>query len=278
MPQYQKADLLEFNSILKDMIYILENGEYSGLPEKTIPDVHLYWKELAELPRTEFSKTVPKTVFSVNSDSEKNSKCRLCAGKLSPIRSFIHTGSVPVLVLHYTGEFRKKQKPFYKTDRNAVFRTEESENLMDRLVKKVFGFPMRNFFYQEIPACTFNADTSSDSDWTERIRNCMIHAEETIKIHNIRAIIITGAAAVLMLGKERAGAETGKISRYRFGNTETEGIVLRSPEGMLALEARRKALENNKNSDEYKKAREEENRVKEDTVRYMTEFRSRFSL
>ncbi|HMV76506.1 MAG TPA: hypothetical protein PK453_18905 [Leptospiraceae bacterium] len=260
------------------MIFILENDEFSGLPEKTIPDVHLYWKEFAEIPKTESARAVPKTVFNAGSDSEKNSKCRLCAGKLAPIRSFLHIGSVPVLVLHYTGEFRKKQKPFYKTDRNAVFRTEESENLMDRLVKKVFGFPMRNFYYQEIPACTFNADSSSDADWAERVRNCMIHAEDTIKIHNIRAVIITGAAAVLMLGKDRAGVETGKISKYRFGNTETDGIVLRSPEGMLSLEARRKSFEKNKNSEEYKRAREEENRVKEDTVKYMTEFRNRFSL
>lgn len=274
--QSRKADLIEFNSVLTDMIYILENGEFSGLPEKTIPDVHLYWKESAAVPKAESVKVIPKTIF--NTDLEKNSACRLCLGKLAPIRSFRHIGSVPVLVLHYTGEFRKKQKPFYKTDRNAVFRTEESENLMDRLVKKVFGFPMKNFYYQEIPACTFNADSSSDADWSERIRNCMIHAEETIKTHNIRAVIITGAAAVLMLGKEKAGAETGKISKYRFGNTETEGIVLRSPEGMLALEAKRKGLEKNKNSEEYKKAREEENRVKEDTVKYMTEFKQRFSI
>jgi hypothetical protein len=141
------------------------------------------------------------------------------------------------------------------------------------MVKKVFNFSMEDLFFQEFPACMFLPDRSNDSDWKERLKNCEIHIVDTIQKYNIKAIIIMGGAAVLYYGQNKAKEYNGLIREIEFQDIKLPCLVLRSPEGILQLENKRKSLETKKDSREFKDAREEENQVKISVVENLTKLK-----
>lgn len=54
-------------------------------------------------------------------------------------------GVKPILVLHYTSEFRKGQPALTKSNPNLTLRTRESEDLFDRLIKKYLDLVQKNY-------------------------------------------------------------------------------------------------------------------------------------
>jgi hypothetical protein len=268
----ERATLDTYLDILGDAKYLIQKGDFPFWKqegERTPEDYHFSWKSPELSPSGPIFKK-PRTPLS----TEKNASCKLCSAKLGPIKGFVQPGNFPVLILHYTGEFRKGQKPFFKRQ-GQTFRTTEAENLMDRLIRKVFELSFSDFYFQEFPGCMFNHDASSLSDWETRLNHCWQYVEETVRENSIKGIIITGSAAVLKYGKDKALELTGQIQNQVFAGSTIPLVVLRSPEGILHLEEKRKKLESKKSSPEYQKARAEENSVKENIVKYMSEFKSR---
>ncbi|MCB1192851.1 MAG: hypothetical protein H7A23_26790 [Leptospiraceae bacterium] len=269
----KKLAIEKYSDILGDLkyllindlvpIYRLQNEEY---PEK----IQFFWRKQSPKIASPELKVVPKpSVFSI----EKNFVCKLCKNKLSGIRSFIKKGNKPVLVLHYSGEYRKGRKAISKTSSELIFRTEEENDVFNRMIQKVFGFSFREFFYQEYPACNFNPN-ETDTNWEERMINCEEYVKETITKENIQAILMVGASAVLKYGKERAHELIGKTTDFEVENSKIPMIVLRSPEAVLSLEKKSKTFEKNKNSDDYKKAKNEENSIKKQIIEELARFKS----
>ncbi|MDX1959218.1 MAG: hypothetical protein SFU98_11635 [Leptospiraceae bacterium] len=264
-----KEILNQFYSVLSDSMQLLNENEFPihKLETETSPENISYnWKEIeVEKP------TKVKHKFTIS--GEKNFSCKICKSKLMGIKGFQHKGTKPILVLHYTGEFKPNGTPFIKTKKEQIFRTNVSEDLFDRMIKKVFGFGMRDLYFQEFPGCNFNPDTSSLEDWKLRQTNCEIHVQELVQEEKIKGIILTGSAATLYLGKDKASASLGKISDSLLTAMKIPSIVLRSSDGILSLEEKRKRLEKDKNSKEFLEARKEENEVKALVVKQLTEFK-----
>ncbi|HMW06964.1 MAG TPA: hypothetical protein PKC94_17885, partial [Leptospiraceae bacterium] len=211
-------------------------------------------------------------------DAAENIRCKLCPKKIAGIRNYIHKGNKPVLVLHYTGEFRKGQPSLSKTNPSLALRTRDSEDLFDRLIKKVFNFSSKEFFFQEYPACSFNHNTSTLADWKTRMEACDLHVKNTILANNIKGIILMGSAAVMRLGAEQAKEKTGKLEPLSFQEVEIPTLVIRSPEGVFSLEEKRKKLEHNKTSEGYKLAKKEEDEVKIGLVEHLTLFKNKIGI
>jgi hypothetical protein len=266
----------EFASILSDVGYLVGKNEFEIFrfeSEKNPKDYNFKWNPI-------FSGT-SKTITTIPvrpTTLDKNFSCKLCPKKLGAIRNFTHNGTKPVLVLHYTSEFRKGQPALTKSNPNLTLRTRESEDLFDRLIKKVFGFSSKEFYFQEYPACSFNHNGSSPDDWKERMNACDVHVKETIQTHGIKAVILMGSAAVLRLGADEAKNRTGKIESLSFGEVELPALVIRSPEGVFSLEEKRKKLESNKTSDAYKQAKKEEDEVKLSLVEHLTRLKIQLGL
>jgi len=265
----------EFASILSDVEFLLQKNQfeiYKFDSEKNPREIQFSWKPVfTNNPKSSSTNTKPISL-------DKNFSCKLCPKKLGAIRNFAHKGIKPILVLHYTSEFRKGQTSLTKSNPNLTLRTRESEDLFDRLIKKVFGFSSKELFFQEYPACTFNHNASTLEDWSARIEACDTHVNDTIEEYGIKAVILMGSAAVLRLGAEKAKEKTGKIENLSFCGVELPTIVIRSPEGVFSLEEKRKKLETNKSSDAYKLAKKEEDDVKLSLVEHLTGFKNQIGL
>ncbi len=256
----------KFLEILNNISYIIKNNlipisNFSN--EKKIDEYQFETKEI---------KKVEEKIIRPILTGDKNFSCKLCPNKLTAIKTFEYKGNLPVLILHYSGEARKNFSPFTKTKSNLIFKNEKLEDLFDRLCKKAANKNMRDFYFQEFPACSFSPNNSSDSDWTSRINFCKSHVIETLELNQIKTILFIGITAVLFYGKEKANELTGKIIDVEFGGKKYPSMVLRSPEGILSLEDKRKNLENKKNSLEYEQAKKEEDKVKKETLDNFTEF------
>lgn len=262
----------DFASILSDVSFLLGENEFEIYKldfEKNPNDFNLKWNlRFDSLVRTNIQSAIKPTQL------DKNFSCKLCLKKLGAIRNFAQKGTKPVLVLHYTSEFRKGHPALTKSNPNLTLRTRESEDLFDRLIKKVFGFSSKEFYFQEYPACTFNHNVSSLDDWSARMDACDMHVKDTIQEYGVKGIILMGSAAVLRLGTEKAKEKTGKIEPLSFGGIELPTIVIRSPEGVFSLEEKRKKLEANKSSDVFKQAKKEEDEVKLSLVEHLTGFKT----
>lgn len=256
----------KFLEIIQDSSYLIKNNfipiSYFA-NEKKIDEFNF---EISE------SKKIEKENPKLNLTGEKNFLCKLCKNKLTAIKTFQHKGNIPVLILHYSGETRKKFPPFTKTKSNLIFKNENLEDLFDRLCKKAANKNMRDFYFQEFPACNFSPQNSEEIDWSNRVNLCKSHVIETLESNQIKLILFVGITAVLFYGKEKASEFTGKILDVEFGGKKYSSMVLRSPEGILSLEEKRKNLENKKNSSEYEKAKSEEDKVKKETLENFKEF------
>lgn len=268
--------LEKYLEILEDLQFLIKNKGFSRIQkenEKSPDNFHFDW--------INFDIVIPNKpklkIIAHSFAKDKNALCSLCPEKQIAIKNFFHKGNFPVLILHYTGEYRKGQKTSLK-EKDCILKNREVEDILNRLLQKVFQKTFQEFYFQEYPACFFNQERSEPKDWANRIENCWTLVETTVLEHNIQGIIITGGAAVLKYGIEKAKELTGKIQEIQIGSLKIPLVVLRSPEAILAFEQKRKQLEKNKTSIEYKQAREEENKLKQSIVEYMTLFKKRLGV
>ncbi|MCX7997793.1 MAG: hypothetical protein N3A69_02415 [Leptospiraceae bacterium] len=272
----QRAILEQYLEILKDLQFLIQNKDFAFIQkegERSPESFHFEWVDfnIETQTKPKLKKILP--VFA----KDRNALCSLCPDRQLPLKNFFQKGEFPVLVLHYTGEFRKGQKTFFKSEK-SILRSPEVEDILNRLLYKVFGKTLTQFYFQEYPACIFNHERSTEKDWENRVENCWTLVEKTVIEYQIQGIILTGSAAVLKYGLEKAKELTGKIQEISISSKKIPLIVLRSADAILALEQKRKRLEKNKNSPEYKQAREEENKVKQSIVNYMTLFKERLNI
>ncbi len=269
----QRLILEKYSIILAELKNVVQNDEFpiNKYAEQKLPDeFNVKWKSAPK----KILNLVPNFKPSV-SELTRNLTCKKCMDRISAIRGFIHQGSIPILVLHYTGEISPNKKVFSKTGKNQVFREQNQEDLFDRMVQKVFSVRMRELNYQEFPGCNFKNVNSSSDEWKQRSKNCLEHVALTVKSNNIKGIIITGRAAVSYYGIEKAENLLEKIHPFEFEDFEIPSIVIRSPEKVLSLEDKKKKLEHLKESSEYKNAVEEEKNIKLQIVRTLTDFKNR---
>ncbi|MCB1140707.1 MAG: hypothetical protein H7A24_07870 [Leptospiraceae bacterium] len=269
--------LKEYSDLLSDLSKLVEEDKFPVFKysEERNPDSFYFkWESLPEVTETKTIEKKPRIL----TPGSRNITCRLCPDRSTGIRNFLSIGKLPYLVLHYTGEFRPSQPSFSKTRKDQIFRSFDSEDLFSRMVEKVFSLNWKDFFYQEFPGCNFNPDRSTLENWDKRMNSCLSQVKQTIEENEIRAVLITGGAAVLHYGREKAHSLTGVIQDLDLGGMQIPSMVIRSPDAVLSLEKKRKSLEKNKNTPEYKSAREEENRVKLEIVKYLQVFKDRFFL
>lgn len=269
--------LAELKGILQDLRFLIQKREIPIRRKQGEPDpetMELSWKEdwnsMTGQPGNTLSTTEsPSHTRTPPKNMDRNFSCKLCPERLSAVRHFLVKGRKKVLVLHYTGEFQAGKPSYAKTSPQQIFRSPEAEELFDRLVRKQFGFSMREFYYQEYPACLFAPDRSSESDWKRRTENCKEQANETIRQEDIRGIILLGAAATLAFGKDQAAVLLGKTTEFSPG---IPMVVLRSPEAILAAEEKRKRT----SSDDpgFLEAKKKEIEVKESVLSQLNLFHS----
>lgn len=243
----QPTLLQELKSILQDLRFLIKKEDFPIFRKRGEPDpqtMELVWKENWNFGYTSTESGVPTQTRGVQvrippKEQDRNFSCKLCPERLSAVRHFIVRGRKKVLVLHYTGEFQPNKPSYAKTSPQRIFRTPEAENLFDRMIQKEFGFSMREFYYQEYPACLFSQDRSSELDWKRRVENCRVHVKETVQKEGIKGIILLGAAATLAFGKEEAAKLLGKTVEFEPG---IPMVILRSPEAILSSEQKEKKL------------------------------------
>ncbi len=262
---------LEIINELKSVIESEEFIEYKFEDELYPDDIELSWKKLDP------QKALSSNLFHISRptvpEESRNILCKKCKDRVSAIRGFIHRGTLPILVLHFTGEISPTKKVFSKAGKNQIFRESIQEELFDRMIQKVFSVSMRDLYYQEFPGCNFKNQSSSISDWEQRTKNCVEHVEKTVQNEKIQGIIITGRAAVSYFGYEKAESFLEKILPFKLESISLPSIVIRSPEKILSLEETKKRHEKNRESNEYKNAVEEEKKIKLQIVNSLTEFK-----
>ena len=244
---------------VREISFLVKNNDFPIIQLRKEPDpedIHIPWQPL-KIIKPESGKKI--IMPEISGDEHRNIKCNKCNERISGIRSFYKKGRKPVLVLTYTGETRKGHRLASKKNHNLRFRTPEADDLFARMVSRSFGLEINDFYFQEMPACNFSTD--QDNDWQKIVHNCMEIVHDTIKKEGIRCVIFNGASAQLYFGNN-AGEYMDKVFYIEQGGDKIPAIVSRSPESVLALEARRQKHESNKNSSEYINAKQEEVDVK----------------
>ena len=269
----QQLILQKYSIILNELKNVIQNEEFpiNKYSDQKLPDeFNVKWKSAPKKILNLVTNFKPSV-----SELSRNLTCKKCIDRISAIRGFIHQGSTPILVLHYTGEISPTKKVFSKTGKNQVFREQNQEDLFDRMIQKVFSVRMRDLYYQEFPGCNFKNINSTNDQWKQRSKNCLDHVALTIKNNNIKGIIITGRAAVSYYGIDKAEDLLEKIYPFELEDFEIPSIVIRSPEKVLSLEEKKKKLEHSRESLEYKNAVEEEKNIKLQIVKTLTDFKNR---
>ena len=172
-----------------------------------------------------------------------NFHCKLCTVRLYPVRNFFRPAlkekKIPILVLHFNGNFRIHPPLATKRDLSTqnLFGTKEEDQLFERMLNKL-SLGTQNFYYQEFPACHFNANRSVIEDWQQRAKHCTKHVQSSIQKYDIKRIILCGPAAVALLGEEKAKqrAKDATLFSVSFGERTLDCVSLRSPASLLELE------------------------------------------
>jgi hypothetical protein len=248
----------EFLEILDGLENLIQKNQFPIIEFQNDKKIDSYNLDL--LLKTK--QTPQKTPIFENKHREANLTCKLCPKKISGIRNFIHKGTLPILVLHYSSEFQKNKKFTAKTNSDTIFREKKFDEVFERMFQKSFGTSMKELYYQEFPACNFSNQMSNETDWTERQKNCTRYVEDTIERYNIQMLLFIGASAVMYFGKEEANHRTNQIQNVQIGKINIKSMVLRSPEGILSLEDKRKKINKEKEKDLFEKAKQEEDTVK----------------
>lgn len=194
-----------------------------------------------------------------------NFRCTLCSDRLFPLRKYYRSGTGKILVLHYSGEIKGKF-PGRDTSEKHIFTTPEEDDLFQRMIR-ASGREMEEIHFQEYPACIFDPSGSDEEMWNFRCRNCLSFVESTIKNHQIELLILTGPAAIFLIGEEMAlkHSRSGEPLPLEFAGRTVSTVVIRSPAALLAYEKKRSKVlltDPEKKSDEYKNLVREEKQVK----------------
>ncbi len=195
-----------------------------------------------------------------------NFRCNLCPDRMYPVRRFEREGRRPILVLYHSGSYGRGPARLDRS-RETIFGSPEEDDLFSRMLGAVDLSP-DDLFFQEYPACHFNAVRSTPDDWQTRGEHCLSHVRDTVLRHKIELLILTGPAAVILLGEERArqlSADCGQ-AQIPAGDRELPALVMRSPAALIALENKRKRLQSRGEAEAAKQAVEEEKRVKKQVV------------
>lgn len=173
-----------------------------------------------------------------------NFRCALCPDRMYPVRKFNREGRRPILVLYHSGSYGRGPARLDRS-RETIFGSPEEDDLFRRMLGAV-DLQLEELHYQEYPACHFNAVRSTAGDWKDRGDHCLSHVQDTIARSGIELLILTGPAAVILLGEERARALSADCGRAMIasaaGDREIPALVMRSPAALIALESKRKRL------------------------------------
>ena len=170
----------------------------------------------------------------------RNFTCSRCPERLYPVKHFLKTGSLPILILNYNGAVGEAQT---RLDRSGqyLFNSSREDNLFQRLAASV-DMQVSDFNVQEFLACHFNSERSTPGDWNQRTENCLEHVQQTIRDHGIQVVLLMGYAAVFLCGEEEARklAASGKPIQLPLEGATIPAFVTRSPAAVLAIEDRRR--------------------------------------
>ncbi len=206
-----------------------------------------------------------------------NFRCELCPERLYPVKRYYRPGRLPLLLLIYNGPYALSQ---VKNDlsRKYIFGGERQDQIFNRILAH-FHLKQEDLHYQELPACHFNAARTLWHDWRRRAQNCLQHAEQTIRSQAIEKILLCGATAIFLLGKEEAAKYVQKARplSLKIGEKSYPAAVMRSPDAFLALETRRQRLQHSADQKSYQKALEEEKRVKAELIDLLENFLGGYS-
>lgn len=186
-------------------------------------------------------------VMQIRKDLPANMGCQLCPDRIYAVRRYLICGNLPVLVLRYNYPIDERSKALPDRSDRSRFPTSEEEELFSRMLGAV-DLTLEDPYYQEFPACHFDP-RSLPGEWNRRTENCLKHLRETVGRENIRFLLVTGAAAVLLFGdRAKALAESSKI--VDFPVTESlrlPCLVVRSPAALIAMERQRLKAEQSLN-------------------------------
>lgn len=190
-----------------------------------------------------------------------NAACRLCPGRMYPVRRFQREGKGRVLFLYFNGAVEPGKVRTDKSDKNILGSAEEDDLLFRMLTAAQFAKDEVTF--QEFPACHFSADRSTPEDWTERASHCRVHLEAVIERLGLKRIIATGPAAFFLLGREKAlaMAASGISHPVQLAAGKIPVTVVRSPAALLAMEKKRRKMD--REAPEYAELVAEEKLVKD---------------
>lgn len=206
-----------------------------------------------------------------------NQRCTLCDDRLYPVKRYRLEGRMPLLILHYNGPFGKNNIPGDYSDK-FIFGSRGEDELAARMFEAA-GFSPQDPFYQQYPACHFNSDRSLPEDWNRRCENCLKHVVDTVKESGVRALLVTGASAIFLLGEEKARelARSGEILTPEQSGIGLPVASIRSPAALLALEHSRRVLQQNRDGSRAAKLNAiiaEEKRIKSGILATLKRMRS----
>lgn len=266
--------LERYSEILKELREILPTLPIYKFGNEIDPvDISLHWKEIQSNDRIEVPD-IKIDKLEIPNES-RNVICKLCPDRIAGIRGFLQKGTQKILILHYTGEISSNKKPYSKPGKNQIFRETKEEEIFDRMIRKVFGFGMREFYYQEFPGCNFNSKSSTKDDWFKRTSTCLTHVAKTVREEKIQGIIITGRAAVSFFGIEKAESLLDNIFNLELENMKVLTMVIRSPEKLLNLEENKNKYDKIKHKNEYENALSEEKIIKNQVVNNLVKFKDK---
>lgn len=249
-----------------------ESGLVSAYSHEPAPEeIDLIYTPPPEPARTaaatpEPSVAQPDSFAPERTGLPANFRCTLCSDRMYPVKRYYRSGRLPVLVLLHNGLLAPGPARLDRSEQ-FVFGSRAEDELFERMVSAVGKTP-GDFHFQEYTACHFNADRSLPEDWNERGRNCLTHLNDTIVRENIRLLLVTGPAAVLLLGEEKAHAMAtgGEGIHLPLGDGEIPAMAIRSPAALLALENKRRRAGEQGNESAYKQIVRQEKDIKKSIV------------
>jgi uracil-DNA glycosylase len=234
--------------IFESLIEIFDEAQYF-IKTNTLPiinlrseadphDISFVWKPLTKKTKEQRQKE--------NQEKQRTNRelvnfpCTLCTNKTTGIKNFFYPGRYPILVLHYSGASSLKEKPFVKKNPKQVFKEELTGKVWNELIQSVYNFSSEELYYQEYPACNFNANAIKEEDWKLRIDTCKVYIEENIKEYDLQGIILLGSSAKHVYGSEIAKQMVGKLTHWKLNGKEIPVMTLRSPEALVFLDEKSK--------------------------------------
>lgn len=178
-------------------------------------------------------------VVTPKKDLPPNMACRLCPDRIYAVRRYLIPGTLPALVLRYNYPIDERTTALPDRSDRSLFPTAEEEDLFSRMLGAV-QLKTSDLYYQEFPACHFDP-RSLPEEFNRRTENCFLHLRQTVAKENIRFLLVTGAAAILMFGDAaRQLAETSQIVSVPVTDDLTlPCLVVRSPAALIAMERQR---------------------------------------